>query len=130
MKPNRDGLAADKLAVIVICLAMLLAGCWWVCARGRQHRAEPRRRFLQSVEHRQWARQPVGHEFSLQAAVTLRTALGRCAPDRMVSSLPASGRARRGRAGQLTIRNLRCQGCNFAKSPWLRAQPDARPQPR
>ena len=30
---------------------------WWVCAGGRQRRAKPRRRFLQSVEHRQWARQ-------------------------------------------------------------------------
>jgi hypothetical protein len=27
MKPKRDGLAADRLAVIVICLAILLAGC-------------------------------------------------------------------------------------------------------
>jgi hypothetical protein len=27
MKPNRNGLVMDKLAVIAICLAMLVAGC-------------------------------------------------------------------------------------------------------
>jgi hypothetical protein len=27
MKPERDGLAMDRLAALMICLAMLLAGC-------------------------------------------------------------------------------------------------------
>src|ERR1700740_1350034 len=64
-------------------------------ARKCRDRTEPRRRFLQSVEHRQWARQSLTHEIRTRPTDDARQCC--CLPrpaDRLVAVMPAPSRAR------------------------------------